>query len=127
MAFALTGVKAYARDPESSLRTGFIQYLELTITATVNDTALALATVAGAAANVDHKNAVLNIIQKASVPLCSFISESTRLAAAAGTAHTLAFTDNNPTYTFAGGGTTPTALTIVLQYRLKDDEAPVIL
>jgi hypothetical protein len=127
MAFALTGVKAYARDPESSLRTGFVQYLEMTFTAANTDTALALATVAGAAADDDHKKAVLAVIQKAAMPLSSFVLESARAGAAATTVHTLAFSSNNPTFTFAGGGTTPTALTVVLQYRLKDDEAPVVL
>lgn len=125
MAFALTSARAAPLVKEIPFRQRYIEVLELTFTAANTDTALALGTVA-AAATADIGKVVVDSLRKAKLIKNYFFLESPRVLSASGVGHVLSGTAKAPTFTFAGSTATPTALTLVIELILGDDEDPLI-
>lgn len=125
MAFALVAnsVRIYTKEVEEPLRNTFPVILEASFTALAADTALNLATLAAAGSTNDHK-AIVDLLTKVARYNWHTFFESTVAAAAATTTHTLTGSAAAPVFTFAGGGTTPTALTLTIEFRQKNDTEP---
>lgn len=123
-AFVASSVKVYPVSANTSLRNCFEQVLEFSLTALNSDTAFNLATVAGADAT--NGKAIVSLLDRVSKLTHCFVFESNRAAAAASSAHTLTGTAAAPVLTFAGGGTTPTALTVTMKFKLASDREPII-
>jgi hypothetical protein len=123
-AFVASSVKVYPVSANTALRNCFEQVLEFGLTAVNTDAAFNLATLAGS--DAVNGPAIVSLLDRVSKLTHCFVFESNRAAAAAGTAHTLTGTAAAPILTFAGGGTTPTALTVTLKFKLSSDREPII-
>jgi hypothetical protein len=123
-AFVASSVRVYPVSANTSLRNCFEQVLEFSLTATNADAAFNLATAAGADAT--NGPAIVSLLERVNKLTSCFVFESNRAAAAAATAHTLTGTAAAPILTFAGGGTTPTALTVTMKFKLALDRDPII-
>lgn len=123
-AFVANSVRVYPVSGNTALRNCFEQVLEFNLTAANADAAFNLAT--AAAADATNGPAIVSLLERVSKLTHLFIFESNRAAAAAGTAHTLTGTAAAPILTFAGGGNTPTALTVVMKFKLAADRQPIV-
>lgn len=123
MAFAITSAKVYPIENESSFRKNFIHKAEITFTAANSDTALNLATLA--AADSTNGPYIKTLLDRADKLGGYCFLESPRLLSASGAGHALSGTAKAPVFTFAGSGSTPTALTLVLEIKTKPDMPPV--
>lgn len=124
MAFAITAAKCYPVVAHTAVRNCFEQVLEMTVTAANTDAAFALATVAGS--DVVEGPYIVNILGRVDSIMDYFIMESPRAVSASGVTHALSGTAAAPTFTFAGGGSTPTSMSFFIRFKLKADHAPVI-
>lgn len=122
--FVASSVRVYPVSAESPTRSVFEEVLEFSLTAANTDAAFNLAT--AAAGDATNGPAIVSLLDRVSKLTHCFVFESNRAAAASGTAHTLTGTAAAPVLTFAGGGSTPTALTVTMKFRLAKDREPVI-
>lgn len=123
-AFVANSVRVYPVSANSPLRNVFEMVLEYNLTAGAADGAFDLA--AAAAADATNGPAIVSLLERVAKLTDCFVFESNRAAAAAGSAHTLTGTAAAPVLTFAGGGDTPTALTVTMKFRLATDRDPII-
>lgn len=121
MAFALVNgkTKVYPIEVETSFRNVAPHVIECELTALAADTVLNLRTLA--AADATNGPAIVTMLDRTEKVLSYSFLESPRAAAAAGAAHSYNGSKTDPEFTFAGGGATPTALTLQLVVKLKKD------
>ncbi len=126
MAFAIVAnsVRIYPLAPETALRSSFEQVLEFQLTAANADAAMDLGVVAAAGGAQGAQ--IVSLLSKVASLHSAFVLESNRAAAAAASSHTLTGTAAAPIFTYAGGGTTPTAQSYCLTFRLSPDQTPIV-
>lgn len=120
MAFAIASkAKVYPIEHEDSMRRACIHAVEVSLTAAASDTSLALGTIA--AADTTYGTFLNTVLQRCEKVLSYNFLESARATSASGTAHSYTNSASNPTFVFAGGSSTPTALTLFMLVKLKKD------
>lgn len=134
MAFALTKYQAWPELLSTPIWKRARQFVELKITATVNDVALDIGTDAGTFWTAAQANATYGTLATSALAAIKQITgacdslvrvgseqllDRLQAAAAAGTSYTLAIADHRPNITFAAGQG-ETAFTILLEWSLPD-------